>query len=306
MGECASLSRGFVTVKAARSENTFGKAVNATEGIRDSRPFGSSPLFLRGGAHMSRTIEQQIKSTYFALRVGAAVIAFVFPILLWAGGKIAGFGLRDSMSAYYWATPDAPCPCGENPAHSCRTKGSEVDLALTASPREKALEPGTMRIWFVGLLFATGALLYVNQGHSRKEDWALNLAGLLSIGIALFPMSWDCYHHSFSPHGFCAVSFFVCIAFVSAICSRDTLALIKDPKVRARYRKTYVGLAIAMILSPIAAYSLNFITSQRSPVYWSELFGIYAFAAYWCVKTKEMSGPDIQKMLPKKTDEVAI
>lgn len=42
---------------------------------------------------MARTIEQQIKATYFALRVGAAVIAFVFPLLLWAGGQLAGFSL---------------------------------------------------------------------------------------------------------------------------------------------------------------------------------------------------------------------
>ena len=34
---------------------------------------------------MPRTIEQQIKSTYFNLRVGAAVIAFVFPLLLLGG-----------------------------------------------------------------------------------------------------------------------------------------------------------------------------------------------------------------------------
>jgi hypothetical membrane protein len=256
---------------------------------------------------MPRTIEQQIRATYFALRVGAAAIAFVFPLLLWGGGKIAGFTLRDSMSAYYWATPDQLCPCGENADHSCKKQqGSEVDIALTPSRREKALEPGTMRSWFVGLLFATGALLYVNQGHSRKEDWALNLAGLLAVGIALFPMSWDCYHHSFSPHGFCAVSFFLCIAFVSAICSRDTLGLIRDPKVRGKYRKTYTGLAIAMIASPIAAYIFNFVASQRSPVYWAELFGIYAFAAYWCVKTREMCGPDIKRIIAEKHEQAVI
>jgi hypothetical membrane protein len=255
---------------------------------------------------MPRTIEQQITATYFALRVGAAAIAFIFPLLLWGGGKVAGFTLRDSMSAYYWATPDRPCPCGENLDYSCKKKGSEVDIALTPSPREKALEPGTMRSLFVGLLFAIGTLLYVNQGHSRKEDWALNLAGLLAVGIALLPMSWDCYHHSFSPHGFCAVSFFLCIAFVSAICSRDTLALVKDPKVRARYQKTYIGLAIAMIVSPIAAYVFNFITSQRSPVYWAEAFGIYAFAGYWCVKTKEMSGPDIKRIMAEKHGQAVI
>ena len=255
---------------------------------------------------MARTIEQQIKATYFALRAGAAVIAFVFPLLLWGGGKLAGFTLRDSMSAYYWATPAQLCPCGENPDHSCKKKGSEVDVALTPSPQEKALEPGTMRSWFVGLLFATGTLLYVNQGHSRKEDVALNLAGLLALGIALFPMSWDCYHHSFSPHGFCAISFFLCIAFVSAICSRDTLVLIKDPKVRAKYRKTYIGLATVMVVSPIAAYVFNFVTSQHSPVYWAELFGIYAFAGYWCVKTKEMSGPDIQRIVAEKHEQAMI
>ena len=255
---------------------------------------------------MARTIEKQIKDTYFALRVGAAAVAFTFPILLWVGGKIAGFTLRDSMSAYYWATPAQPCPCGENSDHSCKTEGSQVDTALTPSPRERSLQPGTMRNWFVGLLFATGALLFVNQGHSRKEDWALNLAGVLAIGIALFPMSWDCYHHSFSPHGFCAVSFFVCIAFVSAICSRDSLELIKDPKVRTRYRKTYIALAAVMVISPIAAYVFNFVTSQRSPVYWAELFGIYAFAGYWCVKTKEMSGPDIQRVLAEKSELAAV
>jgi hypothetical membrane protein len=119
-------------------------------------------------------------------------------------------------------------------------------------------------------------------------------------------MCRDCYHHSFSPHGFCAVSFFLCIAFVSAICSRDTLVLIRDPKVREKYRKTYIGLAIAMMASPIAAYIFNFFTSQHSSVYWAELFGIYAFAAYWCVKTKEMSGPDIKRLIAEKHEQAMI
>ena len=251
---------------------------------------------------MPRTIEQQIKATYSALRVGAAVIAFIFPLLLWGGGKVAGFTLRDSMSAYYWATPTQLCPCGENPDHSCKTKGNEANVALIFPARQEALEPGTMRSWFVGLLFSIGALLYVNQGHSRKEDMALNLAGLLAVGVAVFPMPWDCYHHTFSPHGFCAISFFLCIAFVSAVCSRDTLVLIRDKKLRAKYQQAYVGLAIAMVISPLAAYGFNFITSQRSPVYWAELFGIYAFAGYWCVKTKEMSGPDIHGVFEREAE----
>lgn len=61
-----------------------------------------------------------------------------------------------------------------------------------------------------------------------------------------------------------------------------------------------------MIVSPIAAYAFNFITLQHSYVFWAELFGIYAFAAYWCVKTKEMSGPDIRRILAEKKEQLAI
>jgi hypothetical protein len=72
----------------------------------------------------------------------------------------------------------------------------------------ESLVPGTMRKWFVALLFAIVTPLYVHQGHSRKQDVAFNFAGLLAVGTAFFPMSWDYYHLSFSPHGFCAISFF--------------------------------------------------------------------------------------------------
>lgn len=255
---------------------------------------------------MSRTIEQQIQSTYFALRVGAATIGFIFPLLLWGGGEVAGIPLRDSMSAYYWATPDQRCPCGENPDHSCTTTGTKVDLSLTPSNRDKSREPGTMRNWFVGLLFVIGTILYVNQGHSRKEDVALNLAGIFAVGTAVLPMPWDCFRHSFSPHEFCATVFFLCIAFVSAVCSEDTLKLINDTTARARYQKTYIGLAVAMIGSPIAAYAFTFVTSQRSGVFWAELFGIYAFAGYWSVKTIEMSRDEIKKILAEKSGRSAI
>jgi hypothetical membrane protein len=249
---------------------------------------------------MPHTIEQQIKATYFALRAGAALIAFVFPLLLWGGGKLAGFTLRDSMSAYYWATPTQLCPCGDNPDGTCIKKATKAEVSLKPTPREQALEPGTMRTWFVGLLSAIGIVLYVNQGHSKMEDLFLNLAGLLAWGIAIFPMNWDCFHHSFSPHGFCAMSFFICIAIISAFFSRNTLVLIKDPKVRARYRLTYQVIGVLMFASPLAAYGFNFITSQHSPVYWAELMGIWAFAAYWVVKTKEMQGPDIAKLIAEK------
>jgi hypothetical protein len=45
---------------------------------------------------------------------------------------------------------------------------------------------------------------------------------------------------------------------------------------------------------------------QHCLVYWAELFGIYAFAGYCYVKTKEMSGPDIKRILAEKQDEAAV
>jgi hypothetical protein len=133
---------------------------------------------------MPRSIERQIKDTYFSLRVGVAVIAFLLPPLLWVGGKIAGFPLRASMSAYYYATPEHPLP----PVGPC----AKADAAGATSADPGTLPAGTMRNWLVGLLFAVGAILYVYKGYTTRENIALNVAGLLAVGIALFPMPWTC------------------------------------------------------------------------------------------------------------------
>jgi len=59
-------------------------------------------------------------------------------------------------------------------------------------------------------------------------------------------------------------------------------------------------------VSPIAAYVFNFVTSQHSPIYWAELLGICAFAGYWCVNAKEMSRPDIKRLIAEKHDQAVI
>jgi hypothetical protein len=42
-----------------------------------------------------------------------------------------------------------------------------------------------MRDWFVGLLFAVGNFLYLYKGFGRAEDWALNIGGVLALGVAM-------------------------------------------------------------------------------------------------------------------------
>lgn len=213
----------------------------------------------------TKDLSNHIAATYRALRVGIAVIAFAFPLILWIGGHIlANLPLEGSMSAYYHA--------GD------------------------ALNPGqgVLRNEFVGILFAIGTILFLYQGITRLEDYALNIAGVLALGIALFPMTWPVASGSkdnpFSLHGVCAVSFFVCIAYVCIFRASDTLTLIKDDAKRKRYRRGYKLLGVLMLASPVIAFILSSILKlQNSSTFFVEVAGVYVFAAYWVLKSYEIS-----------------
>jgi hypothetical protein len=63
---------------------------------------------------------------------------------------------------------------------------------------------------------------------------------------------------------------------------------------------------------PFASMPEDFSTHPRrrrsvaaQPGLLGRVFGIYAFAAYWCVKTKEMSGSDI-KIIAEKHEQAVI
>ncbi len=96
------------------------------------------------------------------------------------------------MSAYYWATQNAQCPCGDDPEHSGKCKKIEKNCKEEASclALPAVTEAGSMRSYFVGFLFAVGAILFANKGYSRREDIFLNIAGVSALMIALFPMPW--------------------------------------------------------------------------------------------------------------------
>ena len=205
----------------------------------------------------TKDLSNQTSATYKMLRLGVAVIAFAFPLLLWIGGRLlAGLPLAGSMSAYYYTV---------------------------------------MRDTFVGLLFAVGIILFVYQGYTRFEDWALNLAGGLALGIALFPVALasEPSHNPFSLHGVCAVSFFLCIAYVCIFRASDTLSLIHDRETRACYRRWYKFLGCAMVGFPVIAWILiSNIPGEKSAIFFVELSGIYVFAMYWVVKSHEVRQTD--------------
>jgi len=157
-----------------------------------------------------------------------------------------------------------------------------------------------MRNWFVGILFVVGVCLYLIKGFSEWEDILLNIAGILAVCVAIFPMPWtDGKVSGFPKHYVSAVTFFIFIAFVCMFCSGKTLKYMPNipnrEKIIARYRLLYRVLAISMALSPVAAYAFNEFTRQNSLGFWAEAFGIWAFGIYWLVKRKELRLSDVER-----------
>lgn len=214
---------------------------------------------------------RQITSTYRALRLGLAALALAYPLVLSVGAwLLVHLPLARSLSEYYHLF---------DPTHLEYGKG-------------------VMRDAFVGLLFAQAALLYAYKGYTTLEDWALNLAALMAVGIAIFPMAWPDLEGGFavSLHGGCAALFFVGIAYVCIFRAQDTLLLITDEKRRNRYKFIYRIQGMAMLLLPLAIMLMySFSTHNNSAIFWIELSSIYTFSSYWLVKSHEASRSQLEQ-----------
>jgi FtsH-binding integral membrane protein len=140
------------------------------------------------------------------------------------------------------------------------------------------------------VLFAVGSMLFVNKGSSDRENVALSIGGALAVGIAVFPMQTFCAANGkVSVHGACAVSFFLCIAYICVFCADETLKFILDEKKRQQYRNAYRTLAIVMVASPAVAVVVNALTLQQSRIFYVELLGILSFGVFWLVKSREIA-----------------
>jgi len=207
----------------------------------------------------SREMQKHISATYITLRIGIAVLAIALPFILWIGGYVSeGLELQESMSAYY---------------HS---------------------GGGAMRDVFVGILFAIGVFLYLYKGFTTLENYALNLAGIFVVAVALVPMEWDCGNscNRFSLHGTFAVLFFLCIAYVCIFRASDTLSLITNKTKVRRFTRAYKLMGVGMIVSPFIAVLLTSILQLKSDlkptVFVAEALGVFVFASYWILKSIEI------------------
>jgi hypothetical protein len=135
--------------------------------------------------------------------------------------------------------------------------------------------------------------LFLYRGYTIWEELLLDLAALLVIAVALFPTSWNCgtelgYCPGVNPHSWFAIAFFACIAIVAFFLSGTTLPDLPDPP-RSRYKMYYRGTRAALIIFPAAAIIGHLLTKRLDTLTWSlEVAGIYAFALFWIVKSREL------------------
>jgi hypothetical protein len=211
----------------------------------------------------AEAMQKHILSTYNSLRFGMGVMAAITPIIIVLWGYPFHVTWQDSISAYYFA------PSGNQWIYS-------------AYP---------CRVLFVGILFALGSFLFLYKGFSKREDWALNTAGVCALIVALFPMYAEIGYIPLSNyiHFGAALVLFMCMAYAAIFRHDDTLKMIPDAAVRRRYKVLYniVGwfMALFPVIGLIAALSLR--TAQRE-TFWIEAAGIWAFAAYWFIKSHEL------------------
>jgi hypothetical protein len=246
---------------------------------------------------LRRELLQHVVGTYRMLRWGLGLAGIVFPIWLWFVGRFwYGIPLQDSMSAYYHARPEDNLPTFRNWLASIHI-GLVEDLLFFLGQAESTTP---MRSWFVGFLFVIGVSLVLYMGASTLENVLLNLAGIFAVGVTIFPSGYNCSVacRDLTLHAIFASLTFVFTGFVAIVCHRKTLKYISDDGTKRRYQILYWVTGILMIAAApgafVAAKKFGY-TDQT--IFFVELAGTWAFAAYWIVKSIELFGSVSEKLL---------
>ena len=234
-------------------------------------------------------VNKAIVENYGKMRTRMGALAFLFPIVVVAAGYRWGIGPQPTLSDYYFA-----------------------DQKLLGGLGRIDIYPA--RLWFCGILAIVGFFLWKYAGFSKNEDRWLNAAGTFVMGVAVFPMALG-GKSDFNPfesiglphlslHGVCAVLAFVCIAIVIFWYSDETLLELKsaDHVAYTKYKNVYRIIAGYMELSITFSVVMHYLNlEQFSRIPWiliAEASGIWAFAAYWFVKNRELA--EVKRVLKGK------
>lgn len=193
-------------------------------------------------------------------------------------------------------------------------------------------------VWlFCGLLFTIGFFLITYQGypltykgHTFNDKWLTRAAGVLALGIAIFPtdkpLNMNCSCHSgietywsnsHIVHIICAGLFFITTAFISAFVftrthnKQERLNKIKktsEEKI-ARNWVFYlcggvIGVCMIFLITAevLEIFSINISASYPRYVFYNETIMLFAFGTSWLVKGETLfadGGKSYKKIVPK-------
>jgi len=150
---------------------------------------------------------------------------------------------------------------------------------------------------FVGVLFAIAVFLILYKGYTKLEDYVLHIAGISVLGVALFPVDKTDDGGAFlvSAHSVFAVSFFTCIFIVCIFMSETSLKKLQDEDRKRTFRRLYrlcasvmVGAVILAIISRLLSADFIHALRKNGAIFWFEAVSVWAFSAFWFIKTREM------------------
>lgn len=222
-------------------------------------------------------IREHVFETYVSLRRGMWILAAAFPLGLYLIGKtVYGLDLQPSMSAYFFAADQSMCATFQ------------------------------MRTIFVGMLCAISAALYLYKGFEKLENRLLNAAAVFGAVVVVVPENLDEHQTKvceglralaaaqdgrFPLHYAAAVMMFACLTVVAWRCACKTLALLpqEHKHLEVWFRTTYKSIAVAMLGLPLlTGVVLKYGLDVKCAAFFAEAAGIWTFAAYWFVKSREM------------------
>jgi hypothetical protein len=165
-----------------------------------------------------------------------------------------------------------------------------------------------MRDLFVGLLCIVGVFLYSYKGYDWLDDFLTSLAGLLAVGVALFPTRSDetipvavgifqlsDFVSSFIHYG-CAVLLFLLLASISTLLftkTADPQAMTKQKRARNQVYRICGGIMFAALFFA-GVFSLPGLkrVAPSHLILWVETICLWAFGASWLVKGEAILADD--------------
>jgi hypothetical protein len=276
----------------------------------------------------TQALLRHFAATYFSLRIGMALLAVAFPLLLvLMGHSRYQVDTQPSLSAYFWAVGGG--------------------LQCASFP---------LRTVFAGVLVAIAMSLYAYKGYTTLENWLLNFAAICAVVVALYPERLDVKKEAadqiparvealyqqcpavkawayteaghaeptpevpkpgvgadgtplkdkLSVHYVAAVSMFVCLFLVAMFCAHKSLEYLPANSILSEgtFKLLYRTLAVLMAVGGgvLGFFIWRYPDESLKLVLYLEWWEIWIFAAYWGLKTLEMSQSKLEKDTPAAVD----